>query len=220
MRLESKGSDPTEEKRGNMHRFVFLVTALFFCGCAAVNRPMPTASDKQYDKALVIVNSGLFSYTRQAEKEIVYGLDARKIGAIEANSVMSLIKKYTKQEIQDICGKNGVDSIIYVAVTAAGEKSVQIPATYGGFANNNFAFAQGVGSYSVDMPYADIKIQLIDASDSHTVWETTGRVDGKDEYKFGDGLSDLIAKELEASKLFRPQWEDIFLFRRQIIYSK
>jgi len=198
---------------------VFLAAIpLFLIGCATmVTRPMPKALDKQFDKALVIVNTGSLDTTTEAEKEIIWNLDAERIGAVASVEIMSLVRKYTDEQIQHICAENSIDSIVYIAVVGEGEKKVEIPATYGGFANNSFAVANGHGSFMADVPYVDIKIQLIDASNNSVVWETQSRVNSND---FKGDVASIVRKELRASNLFRPQWEETFLFRRHINYKK
>ena len=154
-----------------MKKLLLFFVPFFLIGCASTNISSfrnPDIDFSNYKKIMVYGNSRDIDFQKTLEADLVNAFTEKNITAVSSIDLISPIKEYSSEEIQNIFIENNIDGYLSVAVVSATEESAYVPqrshtnyrSQYVNGKLTSVPYTTTSGGYSVSYPKARIKLPV------------------------------------------------------------
>ena len=189
-----------------MKKLLLFFVPFFLIGCASTNISSfrnPDIDFSNYKKIMVYGNSRDIDFRKTLEADLVNAFTEKNITTVSSIDLISPIKEYSSEEIQNIFIENNIDGYLSVAVVSATEESAYVPQR--SYTNYRSQYVNGKltsvpytttsGGYSVSYPKASFDIILTDIKTGQVAFNATANSEG-DEFSDMKTISKSLAEKI------------------------
>jgi len=191
---------------GKMKKLLLFFVPFFLIGCASTNISSfrnPDIDFSNYKKIMVYGNSRDIDFRKTLEADLVNAFTEKNITAVSSIDLISPIKEYSSEEIQNIFIENNIDGYLSVAVVSATEESAYVPqrshtnyrSQYVNGKLTSVPYTTTSGGYSVSYPKASFDIILTDIKTGQVAFKATANSEG-DEFSDMKTISKSLAEKI------------------------
>lgn len=187
---------------------------LFLSSCATTKMSSFTNPDikiSTYKKILVFGNTRDIDFRKTLEADLVNEFTSNGKNAVSRINIVSPLKEYTQNELNQIYAENEIDCIVSVSVIDASEESSYIPqetqinykSQYVDGELVSVPYTTTTGGYSVSYPKASFEIVFVDTKTGELALKATANSKG-DEFSTMKTISKSLAKKIVKEFITQP----------------